>query len=111
LVELFDGELPSAMNALLDDQSPAAIARASVTYDMIVEGVLAETGYANYHRSLAVNELMPGLCAGLVNIKRAGGHRGPRDRDLMLERPLPGGASGHDCARASRSGAVAVTMD
>jgi ribonucleoside-diphosphate reductase beta chain len=70
LVELFDGELPSAMNALLDDQSPAAIARASVTYNMIVEGVLAETGYANYHRSLAVNELMPGLCAGLVNIKR-----------------------------------------
>jgi len=41
-----------------------------VTYNMIIEGVLAETGYANYHRSLAVNELMPGLCAGLVNIKR-----------------------------------------
>jgi ribonucleoside-diphosphate reductase beta chain len=46
------------------------MARASVTYNMIIEGVLAETGYASYHRSLAVNDLMPGLCAGLVNIKR-----------------------------------------
>jgi ribonucleoside-diphosphate reductase beta chain len=37
---------------------------------MVVEGVLAETGYWSYHRSLAVNDLMPGLCEGLVNIKR-----------------------------------------
>jgi ribonucleoside-diphosphate reductase beta chain len=69
-VQLFDVELPNAMDALLEDQSPAAIARASVTYNMIIEGVLAETGYHSYHRSLAVNALMPGLCAGLVNIKR-----------------------------------------
>jgi len=69
-VQLFDVELPTAMNVLLEDQSPAAMARASVTYNMIIEGVLAETGYASYHRSLAVNDLMPGLCAGLVNIKR-----------------------------------------
>jgi ribonucleoside-diphosphate reductase beta chain len=69
-VQLFDVELPQAMNALLEDQSPAVIARASVTYNMIVEGVLAETGYHSYHRSLAVNGLMPGLCAGLVHIKR-----------------------------------------
>jgi ribonucleoside-diphosphate reductase beta chain len=69
-VQLFDVELPTAMNALLVDQSPAAIARASVTYNMIIEGVLAETGYHTYHQSLAVNGLMPGLCAGLVNIKR-----------------------------------------
>jgi ribonucleoside-diphosphate reductase beta chain len=69
-VQLFDVELPNAMNALLADQSPAAIARASVTYNMVIEGVLAETGYQNYHQSLAVNGLMPGLCAGLVNIKR-----------------------------------------
>jgi ribonucleoside-diphosphate reductase beta chain len=69
-VQLFDVELPSAMNALLEDSSPVAIARASVTYNMVIEGVLAETGYHNYHQSLAVNGLMPGLCAGLVNIKR-----------------------------------------
>jgi ribonucleoside-diphosphate reductase beta chain len=69
-IQLFDVELPNAMNALLTDQSPAAIARASVTYNMVIEGVLAETGYQSYHQSLAVNGLMPGLCAGLVNIKR-----------------------------------------
>jgi ribonucleoside-diphosphate reductase beta chain len=69
-IKLFDVELPRSMNALLEDQSPAAIARASVTYNMIVEGVLAETGYHSYHRSLALNGLMPGLCAGLVHIKR-----------------------------------------
>jgi ribonucleoside-diphosphate reductase beta chain len=69
-VQLFDVELPGAMNALLTDRSPGAIARASVTYNMVIEGVLAETGYQNYHQSLAINGLMPGLCAGLVNIKR-----------------------------------------
>ena len=69
-IQLFDVELPNVMNTLLEDQSPVAMARASVTYNMIIEGVLAETGYKNYHRSLAVNDLMPGLCAGLVNIKR-----------------------------------------
>lgn len=69
-VRLFDVELPAAMNALLEDDSPVAIARASVTYNMVIEGVLAETGYHSYHRSLAINDLMPGLCAGLVHIKR-----------------------------------------
>ncbi len=69
-IQLFDVELPGAMNVLLEDQSPVAVARASVTYNMVIEGVLAETGYHNYHQSLAVNGLMPGLCAGLVNIKR-----------------------------------------
>src|SRR5579884_3753989 len=36
-VRLFDVELPTAMNALLEDQSPVAIARASVTYNMVIE--------------------------------------------------------------------------
>jgi ribonucleoside-diphosphate reductase beta chain len=69
-VRLFDIELPAAMNALLEDDSPVAIARASVTYNMVIEGVLAETGYHSYHKSLAMNDLMPGLCTGLVHIKR-----------------------------------------
>jgi ribonucleoside-diphosphate reductase beta chain len=68
--QMFDVELPRTMNALLEDPSPRAIARASVTYNMVIEGVLAETGYKNYHESLAVNGLMPGLCEGLVHIKR-----------------------------------------
>jgi ribonucleoside-diphosphate reductase beta chain len=67
---IFYEELPSAMNRLLEDSSPEAVARAAVTYNMIVEGVLAETGYHSYHESLAANGLLPGLCAALVHIKR-----------------------------------------
>jgi ribonucleoside-diphosphate reductase beta chain len=67
---LFYDELPAAMNRLLTDSSPEALARAAVTYNMIVEGVLAETGYESYHASLAANGLLPGLCAALVQIKR-----------------------------------------
>lgn len=67
---IFYEELPAAMERLLTDTSPTAVARASVTYNMIVEGVLAETGYHSYHESLAANGLMPGLCASLVHVKR-----------------------------------------
>jgi len=67
---IFYEELPAAMNRLLTDTSSEALARASVTYNMIVEGVLAETGYHSYHESLAANRLMPGLCEALVHIKR-----------------------------------------
>jgi ribonucleoside-diphosphate reductase beta chain len=68
--KIFYDELPAAMERLLGDTSPTALARASVTYNMIVEGVLAETGYHSYHESLAANGLMPGLCGALVDIKR-----------------------------------------
>jgi ribonucleoside-diphosphate reductase beta chain len=68
--KLFYEELPQAMERLLTDTSSEALARASVTYNMIVEGVLAETGYESYHESLAANGLMPGLCGALVDIKR-----------------------------------------
>jgi ribonucleoside-diphosphate reductase beta chain len=67
---IFYEQLPAAMEALLTDSSPEALARASVTYNMIVEGVLAETGYHSYHESLAANDLMPGLCSALVDVKR-----------------------------------------
>ncbi len=68
--KIFYEELPAAMERLLVDSSSEALARASVTYNMIVEGVLAETGYHSYHESLAANGLMPGLCKALVEIKR-----------------------------------------
>jgi ribonucleoside-diphosphate reductase beta chain len=67
---IFYEELPAAMNALLTDSSPQTLARAAVTYNMVVEGVLAETGYHTYHESLAANGLMPGLCEALVQINR-----------------------------------------
>lgn len=67
---IFYEELPQTMERLLTDSSREALARASVTYNMIVEGVLAETGYHSYHLSLSENDLMPGLCSALVDIKR-----------------------------------------
>ena len=67
---IFYEELPRAMNALLDDPSPAAQARAAVTYNMVVEGVLAETGYQVYHDALVARDLLPGLRDGLANVKR-----------------------------------------
>src|SRR6266511_2336971 len=53
---IFYEELPLAMNALADDPSPEAQVRASVTYNLIVEGVLAETGYHSYALALERNE-------------------------------------------------------
>lgn len=62
--------LPAAMQRLLVDRSPAAQIRASVTYNMIVEGVLAETGYHAYLSALARNGLMPGQCQGIRLLKQ-----------------------------------------
>ena len=67
---LFERELPDAMNALLDDRSPAAQVRAAVTYNLIVEGVLAETGYHSYFEGLSKEDLLPGLRAGLHHLKQ-----------------------------------------
>ena len=62
--------LPHSMQALLVDHSPAAQLRASVTYNMIVEGVLAETGYHAYLSALERNGLMPGQCRGIRLLKQ-----------------------------------------
>ncbi len=58
---LFYRELPAALDRLGSDPSPEAQAEAAVTYNMIVEGVLAETGYHAYGAMLGANQLMPGM--------------------------------------------------
>lgn len=68
--QIFYEELPQAMNALLTDQSLEAQIRASVTYNMIIEGVLAETGYHSYYNMLERNNVMPGLRQGVGLLKR-----------------------------------------
>jgi len=68
--KLFYEELPQTMYALLTDRSPAAQLRASVTYNMIVEGVLAETGYHGYFNMLDRNNILPGLRQGINYLKR-----------------------------------------
>lgn len=68
--ELFYRELPAALGALRDDPSAAAQVRAAVTYNMIVEGMLAETGYHAYFTVLERSELMPGTRRGITLLKQ-----------------------------------------
>ncbi len=67
---IFFDVLPRAMARLRVDHSPEALAEAAVTYQMIVEGVLAETGYHAYYTMLERNDLMPGLRGLVANIQR-----------------------------------------
>jgi ribonucleoside-diphosphate reductase beta chain len=62
--------LPTAMGRLAHDVSPVAQAEASLTYNMIVEGVLAETGYHAYASMLEANDLMPGTRRGIRLLKQ-----------------------------------------
>ena len=68
--KLFYEELPAAMGRLATDRSREAQVNAAVTYNMIIEGVLAETGYHSYRVSLERNDLFPGLRQGLGLVKR-----------------------------------------
>lgn len=67
---VFYQSLPQALNQLTHDQSPTAQIRASVTYNMIVEGVLAETGYHAFFTMLKNNQLMPGIVTGIEKLKQ-----------------------------------------
>lgn len=51
---IFDDELRPALARLLTDASPEAQVRASVTYHLVVEGVMAETGYYVFRRILLI---------------------------------------------------------
>lgn len=68
--QLFYEALPSALNALRTDASPANQITASVTYNMVVEGVLAETGYHAFFTMLERNDLLPGLRNGIALLKQ-----------------------------------------
>jgi ribonucleoside-diphosphate reductase beta chain len=67
---VFYQALPQTLRALLADSSTTAQIRASVTYNMIVEGVLAETGYHAYHQKLKQNNMMPGMQQGITFLKQ-----------------------------------------
>lgn len=67
---LFYHALPETMQALAADASPAAQVRAATTYNMVVEGVLAETGYHAFLTALERSHCMPGFCRGIALLKR-----------------------------------------
>jgi ribonucleoside-diphosphate reductase beta chain len=58
---MFGEELPAALGRLRTERSPQAQAVASVTYNLVVEGVLAETGYHAYYETLRRNQILPGM--------------------------------------------------
>jgi len=66
---IFCEALPTALQRLRTDPSPQAQAEASVTYNMIVEGVLAETGYYAYHHMLERNGILPGMQQAVVHLR------------------------------------------
>jgi ribonucleoside-diphosphate reductase beta chain len=68
--QVFYQALPEALLGLKTDASPAAQIRAAVTYNMVVEGVLAETGYHAFFTMLERNQLMPGLRKGIGLLKQ-----------------------------------------
>jgi ribonucleoside-diphosphate reductase beta chain len=68
--QIFYHALPDALLGLKSDFSPAAQIRASVTYNMVVEGVLAETGYQAFFTTLERNDLLPGLRKGISLLKQ-----------------------------------------
>lgn len=58
---LFYDELPSSLEALVADPSPRNQVRASVTYNHIVEGSLALTGYYAWNHVCTVRGIFPGM--------------------------------------------------
>lgn len=67
---IFYEALPQALNRLTHDHSPTAQIIAAVTYNMIVEGTLAETGYYSYYTALRANNIMPGTTRGIDHLKQ-----------------------------------------
>ena len=67
---IFYRALPEALSNLTHDPSPQNQLIASVTYNMIVEGVLAETGYHAFYQMLERNNIMPGLMQGIQKLKQ-----------------------------------------
>lgn len=67
---IFYDALPQALNRLRSDSSPEAQVIAAVTYNMIVEGTLAETGYHTYYTALRNHNLMPATMRGIDLLKQ-----------------------------------------
>lgn len=59
--KLFYEELPAVLRSLDDDPSPANQVRAAVTYNHVIEGSLALTGYYSWNRICTENGIFPGM--------------------------------------------------
>ncbi|MCB0948866.1 MAG: R2-like ligand-binding oxidase [Mycobacterium sp.] len=59
--QMFYQELPASLDALCADPSPAAQVRASATYNHIIEGMMALTGYYAWQRICVDRNILPGM--------------------------------------------------
>ncbi len=59
--ELFYEQLPQALQILRSDPSPVNQVRASVTYNHVIEGSLALTGYYAWRRICVEEQILPGM--------------------------------------------------
>ncbi len=62
--------LPQTLGALVSDPSPVNQVKASTTYNMIVEGVLAETGYYGLYKIVDSHKIFPGLKTFIGKLKQ-----------------------------------------
>lgn len=67
---IVDQELASALGRLWDDTSPAAQVRAAVTYTLVVEGIMADTGGYVLRRVLAQSRTLPRMRQALLLLAR-----------------------------------------
>ncbi len=68
-VRLVGEELPGALQRLRYDRSGEAQVRASVTYNLVVEGILAETGYHGFFTVLDRRGILPGVRYGISRLQ------------------------------------------
>lgn len=66
--KLFYEALPESLQALRHDPSPANQIRASVTYNHVVEGVLALTGYYAWNKVCKQQNILPGIQSVIKHI-------------------------------------------
>lgn len=59
--KLFYDELPNSLRTLEQDPSPVNQIRASVTYNHVIEGCLALTGYYAWQRACTEQGILPGM--------------------------------------------------
>lgn len=67
--ELFYEVFPKRMHSLYDDPSPANLVRAAATYNLGIEGILAETGYFMWYSIMDTNDILPGTREGIRHIQ------------------------------------------
>jgi ribonucleoside-diphosphate reductase beta chain len=59
--KIFYEELPESLDKLSTDPSPAAQVKASATYNHVIEGMMALTGYYAWHKICVSRGILPGM--------------------------------------------------